>query len=109
MSILTEDLRAILLKILRERKGESITLNYLSKKLSIGTPALKEVLVSMGPTHQVRQTQSGRHLSYLIPTDDMLRKEQEFADKAALRAFHPLRRRTDHEAAVRRAQESKLK
>jgi hypothetical protein len=109
MSILTEDLRESLLSILQEKAGTPFALNSISKRLGIGNPALRAVLMEMGPTHNVRQSQSGRHIAYLIPTPEMLRQEDAQRAKEALSTWHPLRRRGDHALAVQRAYASKLK
>lgn len=109
MNILAEDLRETLLDILEDREGFPITVNTLSKRFKIGAPALREVLMEMGPTHKVRETRVGRHVAFLLPTAETMRKEQAEAERGVVDMFRPLRRRTDHLAAVERAYASKLK
>lgn len=108
MSILTEDLHATLLEILSNKAGTPISLNALSRRLKIGAAALRVELAAMGPLYNVRSAQSGRHIAFLIPTADMLRQEQETKDRATRNEWHPLRRRTDHAAALARARDSHL-
>lgn len=109
MNILAEDLRETLIVILAARDGSPVTVNTLSKRFKIGAPALREILMDMGPTHKVRETKVGRHVAFLLPTEEMMRKEQAEADKVVVNSFRPLRRRDDHLAAVERAFASKLK
>lgn len=108
MSILTEDLHATLLEMLTAKKGIAVTVNSLSKRLKIGTPALRAELVAMGPIHNVRLTVNGRHMAFMIPTEDMMRQEKTLDERLARNTFQPLRRRTDHAAALARARASHL-
>jgi hypothetical protein len=108
-AILSEDIKPLLLEMLQAKLGEPVALKTFVKHLKIGAPAIRVMLQELGPTHNVRaSSNSGRHFSFLIPTPDMLRQEQVAMERTNVRPFHPLRRRTDHAAAVERARASKL-
>jgi DNA-binding transcriptional regulator PaaX len=83
---------------LTQRNGEMASLHVIAKALGIGQSSAREDLTRLVVLGRIRKTGQRSSVQYYIPTDAMLKTEQEGLKPR----FQPLKPRTVHHAVIER-------